>query len=166
MIPAVAVVGFSNSGKTTLVEKLVKELKVRGYRVGTVKHHHTNDVEVDKPGKDTWRHAQAGADTVVLASPGLVAVIEKTPQELPLSDILSRFQGVDIIIVEGYKRSSLPKIEVFRSEIHSKLITSPGELLAIASDSKFDSMVPSYDLDDAKGLVDFLEKEFGLRYLG
>ncbi|MHB8172350.1 MAG: molybdopterin-guanine dinucleotide biosynthesis protein B [Thermincolia bacterium] len=159
MIPAVAVVGFANSGKTTLVEKLIRELKVRGYRVGTVKHHHTSKVEVDKPGKDTWRHAQAGADTVVLVSPAMVAVMEKTQEELPLDDVLRRIQGVDIIVVEGYKRSHLPKIEVFRSEVHSQLITPGEELLAIASDVVFDNGVPCYGLDDAKGIVSLIEKE-------
>ncbi|MDA8234635.1 MAG: molybdopterin-guanine dinucleotide biosynthesis protein B [Clostridia bacterium] len=163
MIPAVAVVGYANSGKTTLVEKLIKELKFRGYKVGTVKHHHTSQVEVDKPGKDTWRHAQAGADTVVLASPVMVAVMEKIPEELPLVDILGRIQGVDIIVVEGYKRSHLPKIEVFRSEVHTQLITSEEELLAVASDVIFDNVSSCFNLDDAKGIVDLLEKEFRLR---
>lgn len=157
MIPAVLVVGYSNSGKTTLVIKLIKELKARGYRVATIKHHH-KDFDIDVPGKDTWRHAEAGADTVVLASPGKVAVIEHNSTSRTLDDVIGKISNVDLIIVEGFKRENKPKIEVFRSEVHSELITPQEQLLAVASDVEF-SGIPTFGLDDAPGLVDLIEKK-------
>lgn len=154
MIPVISVVGYSNSGKTTLLVKIIKEMKNRGYKVATVKHHH-KDVDIDTPGKDTWRHAQAGADAVVLASPSKVAIIEQTPQEMSLDEITGKISGVDIIFTEGFKREKKPKIEVFRSAVHDHLITPPGELLAVASDVKFDG-IPCFDLNEPGALVDFL----------
>lgn len=160
MIPIIPVVGCSNSGKTTLVVKLVKELKKRGFRVATIKHHHQT-ISLDVPGKDTWKHAQAGADIVVLASPGSVGILERTPVDLTLDEIAGRIQGVDIIIAEGFKGADRPKIEVFRSEVHETLITPTDQLLAVASDVKHDG-IPTFDLDDAAGLVNFLQEKLGL----
>ncbi len=154
MIPIVSVVGYADSGKTTLLVKLIREFKRRGYKVATIKHHH-RDFEIDIPGKDTWRHAEAGADTVVLASPGKVAVVERTSHELTLDEIAARITGVDLIITEGFKQENKPKIEVFRSGVHRKLITLPENLLAVASDLDF-AGIPTFGLDDASGLVDFL----------
>lgn len=158
MIPVVSVVGYSNSGKTTLLVKIIKELKNRGYKVATIKHHH-KEVEIDTPGKDTWRHAQAGADTVVLASPSKVAIIEQTPREISLDEIAGKISGVDIIFTEGFKRENKPKIEVFRSSVHDHLITPAEELLAVASDVKFDG-VPCFDLNEPGALVDFLVERY------
>ncbi len=160
MIPVISVVGYANSGKTTLLVKLIKELKKRGFKVATIKHHH-NNFEIDIPGKDTWRHAQAGADTVVLASPGKVAVIERTQREMTLDEIAGKITGVDLIITEGFKKEHKPKIEVFRSETHDKLITPPAELLAVVSDIDFADS-PTFALDDAVGLVDFLSGKLSL----
>ncbi len=161
LIPVISVVGYSNSGKTTLIVKLIWELKKRGFRVATVKHHH-RDVEMDVPGKDTWKHAEAGADTIVLACPGKVGIIEKSSRELSLDEIVARISGVDLIIAEGYKKEDKPKIEVFRSGVHTELITPPEELLAIASDTYFPG-IPVFGLDDAQGLVDFLVEKLSLR---
>ena len=161
MIPLISVVGYSNSGKTTLVIKLIREFKKRGFRIATIKHHHRN-VEMDVPGKDTWKHAEAGADTVVLACPGKVGIIEKSRRELSLDEIASRISGVDLIITEGYKKENKPKIEVFRSGVHTELVTPPGELLAIAGDTGFPG-IPVFGLDDARGLVDFLVEKLSLK---
>ncbi|PKM47197.1 MAG: molybdopterin-guanine dinucleotide biosynthesis protein B [Firmicutes bacterium HGW-Firmicutes-8] len=154
MIPIISVVGYADSGKTTLLVKLIKELKRRGYKVAVIKHHH-GDFAIDIPGKDTWRHAEAGANTVVLASPGKVAMIEKTESELTLDEIAEKITGVDLIITEGYKKGDKPKIEVFRSEVHKELVTPPEELLAVAGDVRF-AGIPTFALDDTAGLVDFL----------
>lgn len=154
MIPVVSVVGYSNSGKTTLLVKIIKELKTRGFKVATIKHHHKN-VDIDTPGKDTWRHAQAGADTVVLASPSKVAIIEQTPEGMSLDEIIGKISGVDIIITEGFKHEKKPKIEVYRSSVHDHLITPVEELLAVASDVEFNG-IPCFDLDEPGALVDFL----------
>lgn len=160
MIPAICVIGSkSNSGKTTLIEKLIRELKSRGFKVATIKHDGHN-FDIDHPGKDTWRHRQAGADVVMISSSSQLAMIKQLDNEVPLDDLIAMIEGVDIIIVEGYKKGDKPKIEVFRSEVHESLFCKPEELLAIASDVKFDIGVPSFDINDAGGIVDFLEEKF------
>ncbi|TCP63511.1 molybdopterin-guanine dinucleotide biosynthesis protein B/molybdopterin-guanine dinucleotide biosynthesis protein [Heliophilum fasciatum] len=158
-IPVISIVGTSNSGKTTLVEKLLPELKKRGYRVATLKHS-AHDYDVDHPGKDSWRHAQAGADVVVIASPSKITMIEKVQQEPSLDEILSRIQNVDIIITEGFKRGNKPKIEVFRSCVCQELLCPADELIAIASDIPWDIGVPCLSLDDAVGLAELIEARF------
>lgn len=161
MIPAVCVIGGkSNSGKTTLMEKLIKEVKSRGYRVATVKHRH-KDFEIDIPGKDSWRHSQAGSDLTIISSPTKLAMVEKTEKEYSLDEILNMITGVDLILVEGYKRSDKPKIEVFRSDFNDDLFCKPEELLAIASDVDFNG-VPCYSLDDASGIIDAVLGHFGI----
>ncbi len=160
-IPVVSVVGKSDSGKTTLLEKLLREAKRRGWRVATIKHD-VHGFEMDQPGKDTWRHAQAGADMVVISSPQKIAILESVAQEQLLDDVIARIRGVDLIFTEGYKRENKPKIEVFRSVRHKELLCEPSELLAIASDVVFENGVPCYDLDDAKGLCDLIALKFDL----
>ncbi len=164
MIPAFSVVGKSNSGKTTLIEKLVTELKRRGYRVGTVKHD-VHGFEVDHEGKDTWRHRQAGADVVVIASPDKMAMIESLSGELPLGDILARVRGVDLIVTEGFKRGPLPKLEVLRSARSRELLCAEDpQLFAIASDVPLNgtaaAAAPVFEWNDATGLVDLIERRF------
>ncbi|MHB1652093.1 MAG: molybdopterin-guanine dinucleotide biosynthesis protein B [Desulfitobacteriaceae bacterium] len=160
-IPVVSVVGKSDAGKTTLLEKLLREAKKRSWRVATVKHD-VHGFEMDKPGKDTWRHAQAGADMVVISSPQKIAILESVTEDQSLDAVISRIYGVDLIFTEGYKRANKPKIEVFRSAVHQDLLCEPGELIAIASDINFANGVPCYDLDDAAGLCDLIAEKFGL----
>jgi molybdopterin-guanine dinucleotide biosynthesis protein B len=121
MIPAFAIVGYKNTGKTTLIEKLVRELTGRGYRVGTIKHD-GHDFDYDHPHTDTWRMRQAGASVVAIASESQW-VMQKFRQPPPLPDLLSRFSGVDLVLVEGWKHSGLPKIvllhpheDIFKNE--------------------------------------------------
>ncbi|MFC4766889.1 molybdopterin-guanine dinucleotide biosynthesis protein B [Effusibacillus consociatus] len=110
-VKAFAVVGYKNMGKTTLVCKLVSELKNRGYRVGTLKHD-AHDFQLDYEGTDTFQHRQAGADVVAIASSGKWAVQGWPAQPPTLEEMLKRFEGVDLVIVEGYKQGNLPKIVV------------------------------------------------------
>jgi len=161
MIPIVSIVGKSDSGKTTLMEKLIPELKKRGYRVATIKHH-IHGFEIDKEGKDTWRHTKAGADEVVISSPNKLAIIKVVDEEYTLDKIGSSIiKDVDIILTEGYKKGNKPKIEVFRSEVHKELLcTDEDNLIAIASDRRFDRGIPCFDINDIKGLADLLEKTF------
>ncbi|CEP66461.1 P-loop containing nucleoside triphosphate hydrolase [Moorella glycerini] len=154
--PIISVVGKSDVGKTTLLTKLLPELKRRGYRVATIKHD-THGFDIDRPGKDTWRHAEAGANVVVISSPTKMALIEKVDTELPLDAIAERIHHVDLIITEGYKRGDKPKIEVHRAAVGGELLCTPGELLAVATDEPLAIDVPCYDLDDAAGLVDLIE---------
>ena len=159
MIPIVSVVGKSGSGKTTLLEGLIPELKRRGYRVGTIKHD-AHSFEIDRPGKDTWRHAQAGSDHVVISSPQRVASIRRVQQEQTLQELAAGMTDVDLVLTEGYKRSSAPKIEVSRRARSETLMCHPAELLAVASDQSFDLDTPQYDLNDVQGLADLIEARF------
>ncbi len=159
MVPVISVVGKSGVGKTTLLEKLIAELKRRGYRVATVKHD-AHGFDIDHPGKDTWRHARAGSDHVVLASPNRIAHIRRLDRELTLPEIVAAIHDVDIILTEGYKRGPAPKIEVSRAEQGRELVCSPEELVAIATDQPYDLDVPQFDLDDAAGLADLIEARF------
>jgi molybdopterin-guanine dinucleotide biosynthesis protein B len=159
MVPVVSIVGKSGVGKTTLLEKLIPELKRRGYRVATVKHD-VHGFEIDQPGKDTWRHAQAGSDHVVIASPNRIAHIQRLERELTLPEIVATIRDVDIVLTEGYKRGPAPKIEVSRAERSRELICTPEELVAIATDQPYDLDVPQFGLDDVAGLADLIEEKF------
>lgn len=160
MPPIVSIVGRSDAGKTTLLEKLVRELKARGYRIGTVKHVHGFDI--DHEGKDSWRHKQAGASTVALSSPKKVALIKDVESEETLDSLASKyFNDVDIILAEGYKKEAKPKIEVFRGQVHqTPLCLEYAHLLALVSDTSLKLDVPRFELDDIEGLADFLEQRY------
>jgi len=155
--PVISIVGKSDSGKTTLLEKVIKELKSRGIKHAIIKHD-AHQFEIDHPGKDTWRHAQAGADIVAISSPSKVAIIEKRETELTLDEVIARISNVDLIITEGYKRENKPKIEVFRSAAHQTLLCEPHELIAIASDVPWQIGVPCYHIDDISGIATEIEK--------
>ena len=161
MIPIISIVGKSDSGKTTLIEKLVPELTRRGYRVATVKHD-VHGFEVDREGKDSWRHKQAGAHTVIISSPQKVVLIRDVEKDSTLDEIRRRWvQDVDLLLSEGYKKDVQPKIEVFRKEKHKKLLCAKKDhLVAIISNQKFNVGVPCFHLEDIKGLSNFIEKEF------
>jgi molybdopterin molybdotransferase len=161
MAPIVSIVGKSDAGKTTLLEKLVSELTARGYRIGTIKHD-VHGFDIDHEGKDSWRHKHAGARTVAISSPKKVAVIRDVETEETIDGLAAKyFQEVDIILTEGYKRESKPKIEVFRSQVHDKpLCKNDDHLVALVSDIPLDLGVPRFELDDIKGLGEFLEQRF------
>jgi len=157
MLPVISIVGRSNCGKTTYLEKLIQELKNRDYKVATIKHD-VHGFDIDKPGKDTWRHAQAGADIVCISSPWKMAMIKKVEEEIPLDEVIAYIDGVDIIFTEGYKRENKRKIEVFRSEVCDTPLCSKDELLAVVSDTVLHADIPHFSLDNAAPMADFLEK--------
>ncbi len=161
MIPIISIVGKSNSGKTTLIEKLIPELNRRGYRVATVKHD-VHGFEMDKEGKDTWRHRKAGSFSTAISSPTQFALIRDMDHDMTLKEICDRFiSDVDILISEGYKKDSEPKIEVFRKEAHKEpLCLNDDKLIAILSDQNFDLNAPCLKLDDVKGLADIIENKY------
>jgi len=154
----VSFVGRSNSGKTTLLEGVIRELKVRGYRVGVVKHtcHH---FDMDVPNKDTWRLSQAGGDVVAISSPEKMAIVEKRDAEISFEEIVAFFKDrVDIILTEGFKSGNAAKIEVSRSVQGNELLCSEDELLAIVSDQTFPVKVQQFDLSDAIGIAELLQE--------
>lgn len=152
----VAIVGKSNSGKTTLIEKVVPELVKMGLRVGTVKHD-AHSFEIDHPGKDSWRHGQAGAEAYVIASPERLAFIAKLESELPLAQIVDRFyDGFDIVVAEGYKRTAPHRVELFRVGAgHAEPLCAPGEAIALVTDAAIEHP-HTFGLEDAAGLAAFL----------
>lgn len=162
MVPILSIVGRSNSGKTTLLEKLIRELTARGRRVGTIKHHFHGPVEVDVPGKDSWRHKRAGARVVALSAPETLFVVRDTPGELPLEVIAHRaFFEVDLILTEGFKSGAMPKIEVNRAPQGLPLLCGPEDhLVAVVSDRDLGFPVPHFPLDEVGPLADFIEREF------
>lgn len=156
MVSVISVVGRSDVGKTTFLEKVVKELKDKGYRVAVIKHD-THGFEIDHPGKDSWRMTQAGSDVVVISSADKMAMIKKTSQELSLDQLEAYIMGgVDIILAEGYKSSDKPKIEISRADVSDELLCTEQELLALVTDQHFDLDVPQFALDDVRGVVEFL----------
>jgi molybdopterin-guanine dinucleotide biosynthesis protein B len=157
MPPVLALIGKPNCGKTTLIEKLIPALVEKGVRVGTIKHHH-GDIRMDTPGKDTWRHKQAGAQVVLLSSPVGIGLIQDTAGDTPVEDLVSRyFQEVDLVIAEGYKWSTLPKIEVFRSTVYDEPMQEPGKsLIAMVSDVEIRQDLPWFKYDDIGSLVEFI----------
>jgi len=158
------VVGYKNAGKTGLMERLVTEITGRGFSVSTLKHaHHTFDV--DHPGKDSYRHRHAGAHQVLLSSRARWALMTelRDRDELPLSDLLKHLDPVDLILVEGYKRDDHPKIEAYRAETNHPVIAKDDPTIrAVASDCTLDVTQPRYELDDTKGIADFILSEVGL----
>jgi molybdopterin-guanine dinucleotide biosynthesis protein MobB len=161
MIPVVSIVGKSNSGKTTLIEKMIRELVRRGYRVATIKHNR-HGFEIDHEGKDSWRHKRAGARTTVMASPLRVAVVEDVDQDLDIGELVDRYiRNADIVLSEGFKKNPFPKIEVNRSQMNQALLCSPADnLLAVCSDRPLAAGVPCMDINDINGLVDIVERRF------
>ncbi|MCL4068543.1 molybdopterin-guanine dinucleotide biosynthesis protein B [Pseudomonas sp. GX19020] len=159
------VIGWQNSGKTTLMERLVATLTQRGLSVSTVKHVH-HDVDLDQPGKDTWRHREAGAQEVVLASAKRFVILrEHRGPEPELTEVLARLTPVDLVLVEGYKRDAHPKIEVWRAGVADRPMIQPGDPLvrAVASDAALKGLsVPVLDLNDAEAIASFILKDSGL----
>lgn len=162
----VSIVSKSGTGKTTLLEKLIAELKTRNYRVGALKHD-AHRFEMDHEGKDSWRLTQAGADTTLITSKAKIAMVKQNPDEVEpeVSDIARLyFNDVDIVLTEGFKRSRFPKIEVHRKERSETLICRGEEfddtLMAVASDQPLTLDVPVFDINDAKGLCDLIETRF------
>jgi molybdopterin-guanine dinucleotide biosynthesis protein MobB len=152
----VSFVGRSESGKTTLIEKLIPVLRRRGFRVGTIKHtHHTP--ELDRSGKDSARHLAAGASTVVLASSGQIQLV-KTGVNGGLDGLVRYFDDVDLLITEGYKQERTPKIEVLRRAVSDRLLClGDPTLLAVATDTPIELPVPVLPLDDPEAVADFIE---------
>ncbi len=156
----VSIVGKSGAGKTTLIEKLIKELKRKGYIVGTVKHTHKG-FHMDKKGKDSWRHRNAGSDATLLIAPGIIALVKDEELDV-IEEIQAYLSDMDIVLVEGFKRENLPKIEIFRSDGDHKgpLCMDDNNLDAFVTDSDYAPDVPRFGLKDIDAITQFIEKQY------
>lgn len=159
--PVFGVTGWKNSGKTTLVERLVTELTRRGLRVSTVKHAH-HSVDVDHPGRDSYRHRTAGAVEVAVVGADRWAIMHELrgAPEPTLDDVLGRLSPCDLVVVEGYKREGHPKLECRRraSVRHDRLTAIDPTVVAVAADHDVaNETVPVFSLDDVPSIADFVE---------
>jgi molybdopterin-guanine dinucleotide biosynthesis protein B len=158
MTPILSIVGRSGSGKTTLIERLLPALIGRGARVATVKHHRHRS-PVDVPGKDSWRHARAGASAVVVAGAAELALFRPMQGPPQLEAIVREFlPDVDLVLTEGFKEGPAPKIEINRSAQGLELLCGPADhLVAVVTDRDLSVDVPVFGLDAIEPLADFLE---------
>jgi molybdopterin-guanine dinucleotide biosynthesis protein MobB len=160
------IAGFKNSGKTTLIVALLRELTARGYKMATVKHAH-HDFDIDHPGKDSHQHREAGANEVIVASSRRWAHIKELVDEPEpdLADLLKHVGDVDLILVEGYKHGDHPRLEVRRAgQKEPVLAASNPEICAVVTDEALsDLTVPLFDRADTAGIADFIEQRVGLR---
>ncbi|WP_353475624.1 molybdopterin-guanine dinucleotide biosynthesis protein B (plasmid) [Salipiger sp. H15] len=158
------VTGSKNCGKTGLMERLVTEICGRGFTVSTVKHAH-HSADVDQPGRDSYRHRQAGAQEVLLASPHRWALMRelRDAPEPPLSDLLEKLSPVDLVLIEGYKAAPHPKVEAHRAETSRPLLSpANASIRAVAADSDVATALPRFHLDDTAAIADFILREVGL----
>jgi molybdopterin-guanine dinucleotide biosynthesis protein B len=156
--------GYSGSGKTTLIEQLIPRFVSRGLRVSLMKHAH-HDFDIDRPGKDSWRHREAGASEVMITSTQRWVVMHELrgEPEPDLATQLRRFEPCDLILVEGYKRARIPKIEVYRASTGREPIhpTDP-DIVAVAADTALTTHLPVLDLNDYDEIVSFILRHFQL----
>jgi molybdopterin-guanine dinucleotide biosynthesis protein MobB len=161
--PVVSIVGKSDSGKTTLIERLIPALSARGYRVATIKHD-AHSFDVDHEGKDTWRHREAGACAVAITSSERVFLTRRVSRSPSLEEVCAAYfsEGVDLVLTEGFRRAGAPKIEVHRAARSDGLICDPtvDPLIAVASDHPWELSVPVFHLDDIPAIADLIESTY------
>ncbi len=155
------IVGKKKVGKTTLIENLITGLKSKGHRIGSMKYT-TQDHEFDTPGKDSFRHAQAGAESTLILSPTKIALFSRTLRSRKFEQLLDfAFADCDLVIGEGFKNSVFPKIEVFDSKKHSGLLCSTEDnLVAVVGDVDPSSAVPYFLPSQIDSLIEFVEHHF------
>ncbi|MBN1318252.1 MAG: molybdopterin-guanine dinucleotide biosynthesis protein B [Anaerolineales bacterium] len=174
-IPIVSIIGRSGVGKTTFLTLLIAEFKKRGFKLAVIKHSNPlhaghGQVDIDQPGKDTWRHFQSGADAVILAAPnriGMIQRISNDPSPIDLVGLL--MEKPDIIFTEGYKRAGLPSIEIVRAARSNELVSDPAHLIGLVTDVgnlspvKSDNEITRFSLTDASGVADLIIRRFSLQ---
>jgi molybdopterin-guanine dinucleotide biosynthesis adapter protein len=159
MPPIVSIVGKSSSGKTTFLEKLIREITNRGYRVATIKHSH-HSISFDNPNKDSWRHARAGAASTLVSSTTEIQVIRPVPREQTIDELARNLgEDFDLILTEGFSRGDMPKIEVHRKEA-GPLLETASNLFAVVTDEPLDTLARQFSFDDVKGVADQVEREY------
>lgn len=158
------IAGYSGSGKTTLIEKLIPVLTARGIKVSLIKHAH-HSFDIDHPGKDSYRHRHAGCSEVLVTSNKRWALIHElrgTP-EPTLEEMIRHISPCDLLLVEGYKREPIPKLEIYRSTLGEALMFSQDpHIVAIASDKRVDTGLPQFTLDEVEAIAAFIREHVGL----
>ncbi|GKS59151.1 molybdopterin-guanine dinucleotide biosynthesis protein MobB [Nitrospira sp.] len=162
-IPVICFVGRSNSGKTTLIERVIPELVQAGYKIATVKHT-GHGFDLDTEGKDSWRHKKAGASTVVVVSNGSLAMFADVAEQTKLEEVRDRYldSDIDLIIAEGWKNEGYPKIVVVRDQV-GEIAVSPEGLLAVVSNRPVTVPVPVLDPDDIEAVANMIVQQFPRR---
>ena len=158
MPPVVSIVGKSGTGKTTFLEKLIREIISRGYKVATIKHSH-HSINFDQPDKDSWRHAKAGAAATMVSSTSEIQIIKPVTQELTIDQLVHQLgEDYDLILTEGFSRGNAPKIEIHRKEAGPLLENI--EPLAIVTNEPLQTEAKQFAMDDIKGVADLIEGIF------
>lgn len=157
-IPIIGFSAYSGTGKTTLIEQIVRVLKSQGYRIAVIKHD-AHQFEIDQEGKDSWRFSRAGADMTIISSQDKTAMIEQ--REVNFTDLIAMIHDVDLILVEGYKQEMIPRIGISRKAAGKGLPHAAKEYIAVVTDdevlsAKYD---PVFSLDDVQGISDFIKKK-------
>jgi molybdopterin-guanine dinucleotide biosynthesis protein B len=156
--PIISIIGKSKSGKTTLIEKLITHFRQRGCRVATIKHHFHTDKTLDTPGKDTHRHAVAGAEQVIIISPLTTVSFSYPPAPPSPQQVAAQLTGFDLVLTEGFSQAGLPAIEVLRAERNTIPISDPAYRLALAADFDLPGYSPVFDINDISGIAALIEQ--------
>ena len=160
----IAISGYSGSGKTTLIEKVIPCLVMEGFKVSLIKHAH-HEFDIDQPGKDSHRHRMAGATEVMITASNRWALMHELrgAPEPALQDLVGHIAPCDLLLVEGYKREPIPKVEVYRSMVgESLLFPQDAHIVAVASDRHVDTVLPQFSLDNAPAIAAFIMQHEGL----
>lgn len=158
--PIISISGKSNAGKTTFLVKLIAELTQKGYRIGSAKHTH-HDIDLDRKGKDSWRHKQAGAQATLVITDQQIAMV-KDDNRTDIEKMHAYLQNMDLILAEGFKRQPLPKIEIFRTDgphDHPLFLDHP-DLIALVTDAEITPSVPVFGLEDIESVAAFIQDRF------
>ena len=159
-IPVIAFAAYSGTGKTTLIEKLIRELKRRGVRLAVIKHD-GHQFEIDHEGKDSWRFTKAGADITMISSSEKTAYVEQG--ELSLEQLLNMVHGVDLILVEGYKNKNLPQIGIARAATGKGFPFEPEHFIALVTDMEMDTDIPCFGMEDVTPIADFILERIAVK---
>jgi molybdopterin-guanine dinucleotide biosynthesis adapter protein len=159
MPPIISIVGKSSTGKTTFLEKLIREVTDRGYKVATIKHSH-HSISFDQPNKDSWRHARSGAVVTMVSSTTEIQIIKPVASELTIEELARNLgEDYDLILSEGFSRGNAPKIEIHRKEA-GPLLDTASNLFAVVTDEPLDISTSQFSFEDVKGVAALLEEKF------
>ncbi|MFC1961573.1 molybdopterin-guanine dinucleotide biosynthesis protein B [Chloroflexota bacterium] len=166
MHPIVSIIGRSNSGKTTLLESLIAEMKRRGIEVAVIKHA-GEEFDIDTEGKDSWRFRRAGSETVVVSSPHQMAIMKEVSHDLSPQELSRKIDDdFALILTEGFKQANTYKIEVHRKEQGNDLVSNPKQLLAVVTDEPLSTNAPHFDRGEISKLADLIEQQVLAKHWG